>query len=146
MASELEEGSTPSLDFNKLASVAAGGVPVIPAVAQDVDSGRVLLIGYVSEEALRVARERRLAVFWSTSRHELWIKGETSGDRLELVEIRVNCEQNALLYRVRLQGQGACHTRDGDGRSRPSCFYRVLEEGELRHAAYPAVGDPPAGA
>ena len=67
-----------------------------------------------------------MAAFWSTSRNELWIKGATSGDVLELVEVRVNCEQNSLLYRVRPQGQGACHTVDAEGRSRAGCYYRRL--------------------
>ena len=75
---------------------------------------------------------RREAVLWSTSRDELWHKGATSGDVLELVEVRVNCEQNSLLYRVRPRTGGACHTRDAEGRARPSCYYRRLDgEDEL---------------
>ena len=66
-------------------------------------------------------------MLWSTSRRKLWIKGETSGDVLDLVEIRVNCEQNSLLYLVKPRRTGACHTRGPDGRTRRSCFYRALE-------------------
>ena len=71
-------------------------------------------------------RREGVAAFWSTSRNELWVKGATSGNVLELVEIRVNCEQNSLLYRVRLKGEGACHTLDADGRARLGCYYRRL--------------------
>ena len=71
------------------------------------------------------------ATFWSTSRNEFWIKGATSGDYLEIVDIRVNCEQNSLLYRVRLKGKGACHIQDGNGVSRHGCYYRRIESGGL---------------
>ena len=69
-----------------------------------------------------------MATFWSTSRNELWIKGKTSGDYLEIVEVRVNCEQNSVLYRVRPKGQGACHTKDKDGVARSGCYYRIIEK------------------
>jgi phosphoribosyl-AMP cyclohydrolase len=133
MDRELEEGARLALDFGKIGKVAATCPGVIPAVAQDADTGRVLMLGYVNEAALREALARRVAVFWSTSRNELWIKGATSGDLLELVEARVNCEQNSILYRVRPRGEGACHTRGEDGRHRAGCYYRVIEEGALRH-------------
>jgi phosphoribosyl-AMP cyclohydrolase len=107
---ELEEGTGLNLDFGKLASVAAGGSHVVPAVLQDADSGEVLFIGYVNEEALHTSLRENIAVLWSTSRNELWRKGATSGDVLELAEIRVNCEQNSLLYLVRRTTGGACHT------------------------------------
>ena len=107
---ELEEGQRLQLDFKKLASVAATESDVVPVVVQDADSKEVLIVAYVNELALSKAFEERKAVFWSTSRNELWIKGLTSGDYLELVEVRVNCEQNSLLYLVRPAGQGSCHT------------------------------------
>jgi len=129
---ELEEGTTLALDFKKLEKIAATGCDVIPAVVQDVESGEVLLIGYVNELALEATFAEKKAVFWSTSRDELWIKGKTSGDYLELVEVRVNCEQNSLLYRVRLAGKGSCHTRDTEGVARHGCYYRkVGAEGVL---------------
>ena len=79
-------------------------------------------------QALEYAQKERKAVFWSTSRNELWIKGLTSGNWLALEDIRVNCEQNSILYRVRLQGDGACHTlEEGQKkRHRRSCYYRRL--------------------
>ena len=72
-----------------------------------------------------------VAAFWSTSRNELWVKGATSGDTLESVEVRVNCEQNSLLYLVRPLGKGACHTKGADGRARSTCYYRVIRDGKL---------------
>ena len=136
MGRELEEGESLNVDFQKLEKVVAAVPGVIPAVAQDIDTGRVLIVGYVNKEALKVANDRNLAVFWSTSRNELWIKGATSGDTLELVETRVNCEQNSILYLVRPQGEGACHTKSSDGRNRNSCYYRVVEGGRLKHHPY----------
>lgn len=132
---QLEEGSQLSLDFTKLRKVASGKEDVIPAVAQDAATGEVLILGYVNRLALETALRERKATFWSTSRNELWIKGLTSGDFLELLEVRVNCEQNSVLYRVRPAGQGACHTKGADGRSRSGCYYRRLRaDGSLEHA------------
>ena len=129
---ELEEGSRLDLDFHKLQSIAATKIPVVPAVAQDVDSGEVLVIGYVNRKALDYALEHRLATFWSTSRNELWVKGATSGDYLDLMDVRVNCEQNSLLYVVRMRGKGSCHTKDANGQARFGCFYRrINDEKEL---------------
>ena len=126
----LEEGTTLTLDFAKLQAIAARGQLVVPVVLQDADSGHVLFVAYANDEALRETLRTRRAVLWSTSRSELWRKGETSGDVLELVDVRVNCEQNSLLYRVRPRGGGVCHTRDERGRTRPTCYYRrVLESG-----------------
>lgn len=121
----LEEGDTLRLDFLKLRKIASGQADVVPAVAQDALTGEVLILGYVNALALRTAQLEKKAVFWSTSRQELWIKGQTSGDFLELLEVRVNCEQNSILYKVRPAGQGACHTKV-DGQARRGCYYRRL--------------------
>lgn len=126
---ELEEGTTLNLDFTKLRKVMAQCTEdVIPAVAQDVETGEVLIVGYVNQLALETALRERMATFWSTSRNELWIKGKTSGDFLALQEVRVNCEQNSVLYRVKPAGQGACHTKGATGRSRLGCYYRRLKD------------------
>lgn len=125
---ELEEGAALALDFTKLKKVADCGEEVMPAVAQDIDSGEVLIVGYVNELALQTALQEGMATFWSTSRNELWVKGKTSGDFLEIIEVCVNCEQNSLLYRVRPKGKGACHTKGADGQARAGCYYRVLRE------------------
>lgn len=126
----IEEGTEVQLDFEKLSRVAKTGHSVIPAAVQDVDSRAVLLIGYVNKQALEHALEHRVATFWSTSRNELWIKGATSGDMLDLIDVRVNCEQNSLLYMVRLRGEGCCHTKVDD-RPRYGCYYRSIANGKL---------------
>ena len=129
---DLEEGSELHLDFTKLKKVASCGEDIIPAIAQDHETGEVLIVGYANKLALETAQKQRMATFWSTSRNELWIKGETSGDYLEIVEIRVNCEQNSILYRVVPKGKGACHTKDSDGQARSGCYYRIMSDtGEL---------------
>ena len=128
---ELEEGSTLSLDFGKLKKVVACGENLVPAVAQDADSGEVLIVGYANQLALETTLKEGVATFWSTSRNELWIKGKTSGNFLETVEVCVNCEQNSLLYRVRPKGAGSCHTKGADGHARSGCYYRVLRDGSL---------------
>jgi len=123
----LEEGTVPMLDFEKLRKLAERDQHVLPVVLQNADTGEVLFVGYANELALREALRTRRAVLWSTSRNELWRKGETSGDVLDLLEVCVNCEQNSLLYRVRPRAGGACHTRDASGHSRPGCYYRRLD-------------------
>jgi len=125
----LEEGTALRLDFDKLGKVGRAGQQVVPAVLQDADSGEVLFVGYANALAVRETLARGSAVLWSTSRDELWHKGATSGDVLALVEVRVNCEQNSLLYRVRRTTGGACHTKDQDtGEARGGCYYRVLTD------------------
>ena len=123
--SALEEGTALTLDWSKLEQVAQVG-GVVPCAVQDVDSGEVILVAYVNQQALRVAVETRTAVFWSTSRNELWEKGKTSGETFDLLDVRVNCEQNSLLYRVRPRRGGICHTKNAAGEAR-DCYYRSLD-------------------
>jgi phosphoribosyl-AMP cyclohydrolase len=125
-AKTLEEGSQLLLDFDKLRQVARVPEAVIPVAVQDAATHEILIIAYVNETALRYTVEHGVAAFWSTSRNELWVKGATSGDTLQTVEIRVNCEQNSLVYIVRPLGKGACHTKDAAGKTRPSCYYRRI--------------------
>jgi phosphoribosyl-AMP cyclohydrolase len=103
---------------------------LVPAVVQDAKTGEVLMLGWVNEEAWQRTRKTGLATFWSTSRNELWEKGATSGDGLRIVELRVDCDEDTVLYRVEPLGAGACHTKNGKGRSRASCFYRRVEADE----------------
>jgi phosphoribosyl-AMP cyclohydrolase len=126
---ELEEGLAIDLHFDRFKS--AGGEGVMPVVVQDADSREVLLVGHVSRPALDYAIKNRVATFWSMSRNELWIKGATSGNMLELVDVRVNCEQNSLLYLVRPTKDGACHTKDGNGEFRSGCYYRRIQGDKL---------------
>ncbi|WP_255169443.1 phosphoribosyl-AMP cyclohydrolase [Natrononativus amylolyticus] len=92
---------------------------LVPAVAQDADSGEVLMLAYVSPEALERTLETGTAHYYSRSRDELWQKGKTSGHTQEIREVRVDCDADALLYRVDQEG-GACHT------GHRSCFYRTV--------------------
>ncbi|MGZ0177413.1 MAG: phosphoribosyl-AMP cyclohydrolase [Acidimicrobiales bacterium] len=132
MSAAIEENLVLALDFDKINQVAAGGQAVVPVVLQHVDNGQVLFVGYANELALRTSMQEHIAVLWSTSRDELWRKGATSGDVLELSEVRVNCEQNSLLYLVRPVNPGVCHTVGDVGVNRPSCFYRAItDESEL---------------
>ncbi len=125
MSKELEEGKKLALDFSKLSRAAQQCPDVIPVAVQNVDTGEVILVAYVNEQALKASIESRTAVFWSTSRNELWEKGKTSGEVFDLIEILVNCEQNSLLYRVRPRRGGICHTRNSAGEPR-NCYYRRL--------------------
>lgn len=93
---------------------------LIAAVIQDAETGQVLMVGYMNEESLRITLDRRLACFWSRSRQELWLKGETSGNTLAVEEIRVDCDQDALLLKCRPAGP-TCHTKE------TSCFYRTVD-------------------
>lgn len=121
---QLEEGTLLTLDFKKLSKVARTEQDVIPVVLQHAENGDVLFIGYANELALAETFKTKQAVLWSTSRNELWRKGATSGDVLDVVEVRVNCEQNSVLYRVVPRRGGVCHTKDTDGNARSTCYYR----------------------
>ncbi|MEL6670701.1 MAG: phosphoribosyl-AMP cyclohydrolase [Bacteroidota bacterium] len=118
---QLEEGSDLQLQFEK-----RGGL--LPVIVQDAASLQILMLGYANMEAFKKSLHLGKATFWSTSREKLWTKGETSGDYLEIVEIRVDCDQDAILYLVMPQGEGACHTKNAAGESRVSCFYRYVDE------------------
>lgn len=115
---ELEEGSALRLQFDK-----RGGL--LPVVVQDVNTLQVLMLGYANQEAFQKTLDSGMATFYSTSRQKLWTKGETSGDYLKVASIKVDCDQDAIIYQVVPQGEGACHT------GRVSCFYRQLQNGEL---------------
>ncbi len=93
-----------------------GGLVV--AVAQDADSGEVLMVAYMNREAWERTLETGVACYWSTSRNQLWIKGETSGHVQEVREIRIDCDHDAVLLKVHQRGGAACHE------GYPSCFYR----------------------
>ena len=122
---ELEEGAKLQLDFSKLAKVAARCPDVLPVAVQNADTKEVILVAYVNEQALKKSLETRSAVFWSTSRNELWEKGKTSGETFDLLDIYCNCEQNSLLYIVRPKRGGICHTKNRKSEPR-NCYYRRL--------------------
>lgn len=127
----LENGADVLMDFEKLRKVAGCQDPVVPVIVQDAATKEVLILAYANEKALAHTLESGLATFWSTSRNELWIKGKTSGDELKIVDVRVNCEQNSLLYLVTMVGKGSCHVKDASGATRFGCYYRRIRNGKL---------------
>lgn len=121
----LEEGTELKLDFDKLKRTAAMDPGVLPVAIQHADTGEIILLAYTNAQAFKLAMKERRLILWSTSRNELWEKGKTSGEFFDLVEARVNCEQNSLLYRVRPRRNGICHTRNRGDHPR-NCFYRRI--------------------
>ena len=120
-SAELQEGERFAPCFN------ADGL--VPAIAVDADSGEVLMMAWMNEEAVARTIESGEAWYWSRSRGELWHKGATSGQIQKVNEIRVDCDQDTILLRVRPQREGACHV------GYRSCFFRSLqttEDGGIR--------------
>jgi phosphoribosyl-AMP cyclohydrolase len=109
---------------NFLDEVPWNGDGLIAAVAQDAYSGRVLTVAWMNRDALRETAEKREAVYWSRSRQRLWRKGEESGHVQMVVEVRLDCDADAVLLKVQQAGGIACHT------GRESCFFRKLENGK----------------
>ena len=104
------------------------GKTLIPVVTQDYKTREVLILSFVNKEAFDETRKSGYATYWSRSRNELWKKGLTSGDMLSVKEIRINCEQNSLVYLVKPEGKGACHAKKADGNPHTSCYYRKIED------------------
>ncbi len=102
---------------------------LLPAIVQHARSGEVLMLGYMNEEALQRTLETRRVTFWSRSRQQYWVKGETSGNTLDLVELRQDCDGDSLLVLVEPRGP-TCHTGER------TCFYRSLD-GETTHVPAP---------
>ena len=96
---------------------------LIPVIAQDWQSGRVLMFAYANREALALTADKGTAHYWSRSRNRLWHKGEESGHFQKVHEIRLDCDEDVIIYSIEQQGGIACHT------GRESCFYRKLEGG-----------------
>ena len=97
---------------------------LLPVVAQDATSGRVLMVAWMNNEALALTVQEQRAVYWSRSRKKLWYKGEESGHVQHVKEIRLDCDSDVLILQVEQIGDIACHT------GRASCFYRILQDGE----------------
>ena len=111
------------------------GEGLIAAVAQDAKSGRVLTVAWMNRDALHETVKTERAVYWSRSRKRLWRKGEESGHVQKLVELRLDCDADAVLLKVEQAGGIACHT------GRESCFFRKLEGGEWA-TVDPVLKDP----
>jgi phosphoribosyl-AMP cyclohydrolase len=108
---------------------------LVPAIAQDADSGDILMMAWMNAESLQLTAQEQQAVYWSRSRGKLWRKGETSGHQQLVREIRLDCDEDVILLKVDQKGGMACHT------GRRSCFYRRLENGEWQ-SVDPVLKDP----
>ena len=103
---------------------------LLPVVTQDYLTNEVLILSFVNKEAFDETRRSGYATYWSRSRKELWKKGLTSGDMLRIEEIRINCEQNSLLFLVTPEGKGACHAKKDDGNPFSTCYYRKITDSD----------------
>jgi phosphoribosyl-AMP cyclohydrolase len=117
-----------TLDFKKL-----GGL--VPAIAQDHLTGEVLMLGFMNEAAWEATLKTGRATYFSRSRKSLWVKGETSGNVQLVREIRIDCDNDAIILKIEQVGGAACHT------GHRSCFHKVVEDGAARIAGAP-VFDP----
>lgn len=122
IALQVDEALVGEVDFDKM-----GGL--VPAIVQDADDGTVLTLAYMDAEALRRTLRTGRSWFFSRTRQEYWQKGETSGDRQYVREVRLDCDGDALVVLVDQHGRGACHTGER------TCFYRTIGSG-------PGVPDP----
>ena len=95
---------------------------LVPVIAQEFDTGRVLMFAWMNREALQLTHETKQAVYWSRSRNKLWQKGEESGHIQKVHEIRLDCDEDVVLIRVEQIGGIACHT------GRHNCFFKKLEQ------------------
>lgn len=96
---------------------------LVPAIAQDAKSGRVLMVAWMNRESLELSVKTGVAVYWSRSRKKLWKKGEESGHTQKIIEMRLDCDEDVILLKIEQEGGIACHT------GRESCFFQKLENG-----------------
>jgi len=110
---------------------------LIPAIAQQADSGKILMFAWMNRESLQLTATEGYAVYWSRSRNKLWRKGEESGHRQKVLGIYLDCDEDVILIKIEQQGGIACHT------GRESCFYRQLQDGQWL-SVEPVLKDPEA--
>ena len=118
MKSAIDPNTPPSMNPNWNAD------GLLPAIAQDVRTGEVLMMAWMNEESLALTLAKKQAIYWSRSRQALWRKGETSGNVQTVVDARLDCDGDTLLLRVDQAGAGACHT------GRRTCFFYAPSDGE----------------
>lgn len=108
---------------------------LVPVIAQQHDTGRVVMFAWMNRESLALTVSEGFAVYWSRSRQRLWRKGEESGHKQKVIDIQLDCDADVILLKIAQQGGIACHT------GRESCFYRSLENGQWT-AKEPVLKDP----
>lgn len=111
---------------NYLNQIAWNSDGLVPAIAQDAESGLILMVAWMNRDALALTVSENRAVYWSRSRQKLWRKGEESGNVQLLKELRLDCDNDVIMMQVEQIGGIACHT------GRTSCFYSVLRDGEWK--------------
>jgi phosphoribosyl-AMP cyclohydrolase len=112
-----------AIDFAKMDGL-------VPGIVQDARTGEVLMVGYLNSESYRATLETGFVTFWSRTRQKLWMKGETSGNRLRVLEAITDCDQDTLLFRVYVEGDGlVCHE------GTVSCFTRPIDVGAIQDKA-----------
>ncbi len=112
------EGRVIEPTAEQLAAVTYDANGLVPAIVQDIETGAVLMMAWMNAETLQLSLAEGRTVFWSRSRSEVWRKGDTSGDRQWIQQASYDCDADTLLFRVRQEGAGACHTGEY------SCFFR----------------------
>ena len=108
---------------------------LVPVIAQQHDTGRVVMFAWMSPESLALTEAEGYAVYWSRSRNRLWRKGEESGHRQKVIDMQLDCDSDVILIKIEQVGGIACHT------GRESCFYRSLKDGTWK-AVDPVLKDP----
>ncbi|MBE0470479.1 MAG: phosphoribosyl-AMP cyclohydrolase [Methyloprofundus sp.] len=108
---------------------------LVPVIAQQADTGKVVMFAWMNRESLALTNECGYAVYWSRSRNKLWRKGEESGNRQKVLAISVDCDEDVILLSIEQEGGISCHT------GRESCFYRTLDAGVWQENA-PVLKDP----
>ncbi len=108
---------------------------LVPVIAQDAESGRILMMAWMNRETLAMTAEKNEAVYWSRSRQKIWHKGETSGHTQKVKSIRLDCDADVIVLQVEQLGGIACHT------GRESCFYSELKDNEWQ-VVEPVLKDP----
>ncbi len=108
---------------------------LVPVIAQQHDSGRVVMFAWMNRESLALTVKEGFAVYWSRSRQRLWRKGEESGNRQKVIDIQLDCDADVILIKIEQQGGIACHT------GRESCFYRSLIDDQWQNTE-PVLKDP----
>lgn len=108
---------------------------LIPAIAQETETGKILMVAWMNQEALELTVEEGRAIYWSRSRQKIWRKGEESGHTQTIKEIRLDCDNDVLLLQVDQKGGIACHT------GRHNCFFKRLVDGEWQEVE-PILQDP----
>ena len=110
---------------------------LVPVIAQQADSGRVVMFAWMNRESLELSVQEGYAIYWSRSRQRLWRKGEESGHRQKIIALQLDCDADVILLKIQQEGGIACHT------GRESCFYRSLIDSEWQ-TTEPVLKDPEA--